>query len=438
MRFSEHIGKGAWGFGSKLMPAFYGIVTVLVIKSLVKEEYGELALFQQIFTMIFTFSDNFALQAIVKFGVDSENDLHELLSASSILFFSFLFVALGILWFASEPIGRLLNSTALPSLIPYLFILVIVTIPRVLFAKIFQMRFHTKELFFVEMVNYGGASVVIIIFSILGLLHNALDVIHITTVAGGASSILAMLLARDIRLWKMQYSKNMLKKIFAFTRHQTATGTVHVAQQNLDGFIIPAFLGIEALANYTAAKMFFRGFDVLRETQGMFVFPATSKYHAKGEINTLKKIIEKTTSFSYLAMVPLSILLAIFTPFIFHLLYGNKYDESILIFRVLLLSSAFVPMVMVGMSSLVGMGKVQSVFRIITYSLVLNTIAAVMLVPLLGTTGAALSFSMAMLLQAVFVYKALKDEVPIEFTAMFVRGISDAKNFLAERKLKKN
>jgi O-antigen/teichoic acid export membrane protein len=288
------------------------------------------------------------------------------------------------------------------------------------------------------MVNYGGASIVIIVFSIMGILHSALDVVHITIVAGGASSIVAMVLARDVQLWKMRYSKNMLKKIFAFTRHQTATGTVHVAQQNLDGFIIPAFLGLEALANYTAAKMFFRGFDVLRETQGMFVFPATSKYHSRKEFDTLKKIIEKATSFSYLAMIPLSIVLAIFAPHIFHLLYGNKYDDSILIFRVLLVSSAFIPMVMVGMSSLVGMGKVQSVFKIISFSLILNAVAAFILVPMLETTGAALSFSLAMLLQAVFVYRAVKSEVPIELSQLFFRGITDVKNFLAERKLKKN
>ncbi|HEY6171551.1 MAG TPA: polysaccharide biosynthesis C-terminal domain-containing protein, partial [Candidatus Kapabacteria bacterium] len=187
-----------------------------------------------------------------------------------------------------------------------------------------------------------------------------------------------------------------------------------------------------------AAKMFFRGFDVLRETQGMFVFPATSKYHAKGEYGTLKKIIEKATSFSYLAMVPLSILLAIFAPHIFHLLYGNKYDDSILIFRVLLISSAFVPMVMVGMSSLVGMGKVQSVFKIITFSLIINAVSALILVPTLETTGAAISYSIAMLIQSVFVYRTIKKEVPIELPEMFFRGITDGKNFLADRKLKKD
>jgi hypothetical protein len=95
VKFAQHIGKGAWGFGSKLMPAIYGIVTFLIIKALVKSEYGELFLFQNIFGMIFTFSDNFALQAIVKFGVEPGNDLHELISAVSLLFFGFLAIVLG-------------------------------------------------------------------------------------------------------------------------------------------------------------------------------------------------------------------------------------------------------------------------------------------------------------------------------------------------------
>jgi len=438
VKFSEHIGKGAWGFGSKLMPAIYGIVTVLIIKSLVKEEYGELVLFQTIFGMIFTFSDNFALQAIVKFGVEPDNDLHELISASAFLFFGFLFFSLGLVALIPDKIGALLNSTALPSLVPYLVILVIVTIPRVLISKVFQMRFHTKSLFVVDALNFGGASVAILVMSFMGKLSSAIDVVHITIVMGAVSSLVAMIIARDVKLWKMRYSKSMLTKIFAFTRYQTATGTVHVFQQNLDNLIVPAFLGLEALANYNAAKMFFRGFDVLRETQGMFVFPATSKYHARKEFDTLKKIIEKATSFSYLAMVPVSLLLVLIAPNIFHLLYGNKYDESITIFRVLLISSAFVPMVMVGMSSLVGMGKVKQVFRIITSSLILNAVVALILVPSLGTIGAALSFSAAMLLQSIFVYRSIKSEVAIEMAQMFFRGIADAKNFLADRKLKKD
>src|ERR1043165_3999985 len=96
MKFSQHLGKGAWGFATKLLPAIYGaVITVLVFKTLVKIESGKLALFQLIFGMILTFADSFALQAIVKFGVVPKNDLQELLTATSSLFFAFLAVVLG-------------------------------------------------------------------------------------------------------------------------------------------------------------------------------------------------------------------------------------------------------------------------------------------------------------------------------------------------------
>jgi O-antigen/teichoic acid export membrane protein len=231
----------------------------------------------------------------------------------------------------------------------------------------------------------------------------------------------------------MRFSKAMLKKIFHFTRYQTATGTVHVLQQNLDTLLVPAFLGIEALANYQVAKFFFKGFDVLRDTQGIFVFPASSKYHASGDRDTLKKIIEKATSFLYILMIPLCALLIIFAPVLFQILYKGKFDESIIIFRILIASGFILPMTMVGMSALVGMGKVKQVFQTILASLVTNVILALILLPIIGTIGAAIAFGVSMLLQAILAYRIMKQEVPLSLSAMFVRGIEDGKNFLKRK-----
>jgi O-antigen/teichoic acid export membrane protein len=439
MQFSAHLEKGAWGFATKLLPAVYGVVmTVLVFKILPKNQSGELALFINIFGMIFTFADSFALQAIVKFGVDKANDLQELLTATSILFFAFLSIVLSIFIVFPGTISSLLNSTELPSLIPSLIILIIVTIPRVITSKIFQMRFHTRELFFSDMVNFGGSSIVVTIYAFTNRLHTASDVIGVTIIAGACSSFVSLLLARQDLSWKIKFSKAMLKKIFHFTRYQTATGTVHVLQQNLDTLLVPAFLGIEALANYQVAKFFFKGFDVLRDTQSIFVFPASSKYHGTGDFATLKKIIEKATSFLYLLMIPLCILLIIFAPLIFQILYKGKFDDSIIIFRVLIASGFILPMTMVGMSSLVGMGKVKEVFQTILASLILNIIIAAILLPLIGTIGAAIAFGVSMLLQAVCAYRIMIREVPLSLSAMFLRGIEDGKNFLKGRRNKRS
>lgn len=436
MKFSQHLGKGAWGFGSKLLPAVYGVVSVVVYRILVKEEIAALSLFQSIFAMLFTFSDNFALQAIVKFGVEPDTDLGELLTATSLLFFGFLSIALGALVLFPTAIGGLLNNNQLPSLIPYLLLLVIVTIPRVLASKIFQMRFHAKEQFIIDFFNFGVASIAVLVMAFMNILHSAQDVVNVTIICAVISSLVGIWLARHSLIWKPKYSKPMLKKILQFTRYQSATGTVHVFQQYLDGFLVSSYLGGEALANYTAAKTFYRGYDVLRDTQGMFVFPASSKYFARGEIGTLKKILEKAISFLYMAVIPVGILLVIFAPFIFHLVYGNKFDESINVFRILISIGIVLPIVMVGMASLIGMGKAKEVFRIITGSLTLNTILAVLFIPRLGTTGAALSFVAAMVMQAYFAYREMKKVVPIEFSAMLFRGLTDAKNFVKERKQK--
>jgi O-antigen/teichoic acid export membrane protein len=431
MQFSAHLEKGAWGFATKLLPAVYGVVmTVLVFKILPKNQSGELALFINIFGMIFTFADSFALQAIVKFGVDKANDLQELLTATSILFFAFLSIVFSLFLVFPDQIASIEKSSELPTLIPSLFILVIVTIPRVITSKIFQMRFHTRELFFSDLVNFGGSSIVVTIYAFTNRLHTASDVIGVTIIAGACSSFVSLLLARHDLHWKIRFSKAMLKKIFHFTRYQTATGTVHVLQQNLDTLLVPAFLGMEALANYQVAKFFFKGFDVLRDTQSIFVFPASSKYHGAGDFATLKKIIEKATSFLYLLMIPLCILLIIFAPLLFQILYKGKFDDSIIIFRVLIASGFILPMTMVGMSSLVGMGKVKEVFQTILASLIVNIIIAAILLPLIGTIGAAIAFGVSMILQAVCAYRIMIREVPLSLSAMFFRGIEDGKNFL--------
>src|SRR5262249_5898050 len=159
----------------------YGaVMTLIVFNDLAKSQCGELALFINTFGMIFTFADSFALQAIVKFGVDKTNDLQELLTATSILFFAFLAVILSIFIIAPGFVASILNSKELPNLIPSLIILVIVTIPRVITSKIFQMRFHTQQLFIVDCINFGGSSVIVTLFSLMHRLHTASDVINIT------------------------------------------------------------------------------------------------------------------------------------------------------------------------------------------------------------------------------------------------------------------
>src|ERR1041385_9066579 len=77
VKFSEHLGKGAWAFASNILPSVYFVALLLVARTISIEEYGTLVVFQALFSMLFQFSDGFALQAIVKFGVEPNISMEE-------------------------------------------------------------------------------------------------------------------------------------------------------------------------------------------------------------------------------------------------------------------------------------------------------------------------------------------------------------------------
>ncbi|HET6402411.1 MAG TPA: oligosaccharide flippase family protein [Candidatus Kapabacteria bacterium] len=426
MKFSEHIGKGAWAFASRGLPLLYAIALIAVARVIPKEEFGVLAVFQTFFTMIFSFSDSFALQAIVKFGVEPEVVIEELVTMTTLLFLAFLGMALAILLLFPGIVSRLLNIPQLEPLMPYLAIFALFTTPRVVFSKVLQMRFRMKEIFFVDFANFGIASIILVIMMMLGKIQNAESVIRVTMVSGLLSSLVAIVLVRPFLRYRPKYSRAMLARISEFVRYQAAAGLVSSAQQNFDILIVSGFMGAVGVGVYNGAKMLFRGFYIIRDTMILFVFPATSKYHSRGEIGTLRIILEKSVSFLTLGLIPLGIVLAIGAPFIFHILYGVKYDASIPVFRVLLISILFFPMQTVFNAAMAGMGKIKEEFWIFTVSLVVNVIlSAALLAFTHNLVGAAVAFAVASGVQSVQLYFYIQKHVGLDKRQLWIRGFGD-------------
>jgi O-antigen/teichoic acid export membrane protein len=426
VKFSEHLGKGAWAFASRGLPLLYAIALIAVARVIPKEEFGVLAVFQTFFTIIFSFSDSFALQAIVKFGVEPDVVIEELVTMTTLLFLAFLGAALAILLLFPGFVSRVLNIPQLEPLMSYLAIFALFTTPRVVFSKVLQMRFRMKEIFFVDFANFGIASIILVIMMILGKIQNAESVIRVTMVSGLLSSLVAIVLVRPFMRYRPKYSRAMLTRISEFVRYQAAAGLVSSAQQNFDILIVSGFMGAVGVGIYNGAKMLFRGFYIIRDTMILFVFPATSKYHSRGEIGTLRIILEKSVSFLTLGLIPLGIVLAIGAPFIFHILYGVKYDASIPVFRALLLSILFFPMQTVFNAAMAGMGKIKEEFWIFTVSFIVNVIFSFALLALThNLVGAAVAFVVASGVQSVQLYLYIQKHVGLNDRQLWIRGFGD-------------
>lgn len=435
MKFSQHIGKGAWGLAGRGLPVLHAVAFILlVVNALPITEFGAYSVFQNLYIILFMFTDNFALQAIVKHGVEPDIDLTALLTTTFSLYAAFLvgacllFLAVPSFW------GSLVNSPELPSLIPWLAAFIAVTIPRTFISKILQMRFHVKEIFFIDMANYGFSAIALTTLALSGKIHTALDVIRVTVLCGLLSSLIAIWFGRKDVFVRPRFSRSMTKRIVEFGKYQSGTGIASSLMNSLDVLMVSKFTGPAGAGVYSSAKNLYRLFDIFRDTQTMFVFPASSKYYSRGEFGTLRTMIEKAVSFLYLLIVPLALLLTIFAPTLFEVLYKGKYDAAIPVFQILMIASLVLPVQMVLSTSMVGFGKMKQFFRVMIVSFGINIVVALALLLTIGVEGAAIAFVVGLIAQSVQFFLIVKREVKFETKELFFRGWRDALAFLKSRK----
>ncbi len=432
MKFSSHLTKGTWAMAARGLPAVYAAVNVVLMTVMSKEEFGTFVLFQTINTILFTFADNFAFQAIVKFGVEPDMNLQELLSTTSALFLAFALPVLGLMFLLSGPLSQVLKNPDLPTLLPSLALLVLVTAPRVVTYKILQMRFRMREMFFIDLLNYGTSSAVLLILVGQHSIHHAIDVIQVTIVANALSALLGIIIARKEMRFVPRFSRTTYHRILDFVRYQSGIGVVSVLQQQSDSLLVSGFTGPAGLATYTGAKLFYRGFEIVRDTAALFVFPASSKYHSRGEIATLKRLLEKAVGFLYLLLVPIGVVLLFAAPFLYHLIYGHKYDASIPVFQVLTAASLVLPLQIVLGTAIGGIGQVREAFRITLASFLLNVTIALILLPRIGIIGSAIAFVCGTACQAILIYRQIKRTVGFELSGVLSGSIRDTRNFVRE------
>lgn len=433
MKLSEHLDKGIWTLAARGLPFVYAIAQFAVAKVMSLEELGTYVIFQVIFNMLFAFTDNFALQAIVKYGVEPEINVEALISATTTLFLGFLIPILLIFNVLPGPIGHLLGNPHLGQLFPMLALYVLVSAPRVVFAKVLQMRFRMKEIFFIDLSNFGLGGLLLAIGLAQHQIQHADQVIWRTIFSAIFASGVAIWFGSKFVRLRFEYSKEMFRRIQTFVRYQGATGLVSILQQNIDQLVVTGFTGPAGAAVYGMAKNLYRVFDVMRDSVTLLVFPATSKYYSRGDIATVRTILEKAVGFLYVVLIPVSLGLFLLMPVFLHAAYDTKFDPSIPIFRILVVGSLVLPVQMVFISTMVGMGRVKEMFRIIATGLSINVAVSVALLPTIGIIGAAISFVVGDAIQAFMSYRRIVEWTGFDTSGLLRGSFSNAFTFLRSR-----
>jgi O-antigen/teichoic acid export membrane protein len=162
-----------------------------------------------------------------------------------------------------------------------------------------------------------------------------------------------------------------------------------------DNLFIRIFLDINAIAVYNSAYKIFSGIFVLANVFSSFFVADVAKFIEKKEHRSLKKFYYNTR-FNLLIMIFLvHLLIFVFSPYIFSMLFPVAYYRAYLSFRILLIASMtrYITVFQMMFLNLTNRFRVQQSFNIVTA--ILNMVLNLFFVPVFGIVGAAISTSVS-------------------------------------------
>ncbi len=429
MKLSEHIGKAAWSTADKLLYIPMLAATIVVTKVIGETNYGVYILATAILNVIYMLSDGLSLQAMVNFGM-REDRRAQAMTVSALLHVSFITLCTVAVWFSRVGIASVLNAPELAGTLSLFPIVAAGFLLRQYFLKVSQLHIDTRAIFLIDAGWIGSTVVMILIGWWQGLLVDARDMMVVSAIASGMSSLIGIALyGRAVRLTR-HIERRTAREMLSFGAAQFGSAGTVAAQTQTDLLVLGLFASSAVVGNYDVAKKFFRGFEALRDAGALFVYPAVARLATEHRREELVVLVEKMIGFTAIVVAPVVLFIWIGpTARLFGLIYPHSYQEVPTIFRVMSLAALAIPFNL-NVSVLTGLGAVRSVFRVTFTAAALFFVFAFILVPPLGAIGAALTLVASYATLATFSTVAVSRRVPFSLTGAFGRW-RDAAAFLS-------
>jgi O-antigen/teichoic acid export membrane protein len=433
VEFGKHLGKGIWGIADKSLPVVYGLAYVLlVIRVLPEEEFGNFVLIQELFLIVSGLATAFALNPLLKFASEDATDQAQVITASLLLNLAFNIVASALVVAFRAPFSDLLQSPNLAALMLYLPAMLAASFVRNFALMLLQTRFLVERVFWTDAVHFLGVPLLIWVYSKLHLFDSALDLIIINLITLSVSSIIGLWLCYPMLRITLKPSGQEIKKVWDYGKYSLGGLVSYFVYSKADTFILSSFHGPVQVAVYNSVKVFTRIFDMVTQVVQMFVLPAASKLSSRGEFQSLKAMVEKAIAFLTIVMLPVFVaLLGLASPMI-NIVYGGRYTEAIPLLQIFSALSILIPLMAVASNVLLGLGQARLSFILSVQFLIASVAIYFILIPLFGTTGAAIGYVLASVVLAWRSAALMNRFVPTTVGAV-VRRTRDVKMFVLSR-----
>lgn len=437
MEFGKHIGKSLWGMADKALPVVYGFgYVLLVIRVLPEEEFGNFVLLQEIFLILSGLATAVALQPMLKFASEQSDDPAGIIGAGMLLNIVFIVVSSLLVVLVREPMSAVLRSPDLAPLLLYIPAMMVASLIRNVALVLLQTRFGIARIFWIDAVHFLGAPFLVWVYSRMHLFDTAEDLIMINVLSLSASSLLGLALSWRLFRWRLRPTRGEMQRMWEYGKYALGGNASFLVYSRADTFILSAFTGPAQVAVYNSAKIFTRIFDMATQIIQMFILPGVSLLASRGERATLKVVVEKSTLFSTVGMVPVMLGMVLFADPMIGIIYGGRYPDAVPVLQVFGIMAIAIPAFAVGSNVLMGLGEARASFWLGIQMLVVALLTYLSIIPLLGTIGAAIAVVVASYVMAWIALRAVRTFIPFT-TREVLRRHQDIRIFLVNRVLRR-
>ena len=228
-----------------------------------------------------------------------------------------------------------------------------------------------------------------------------------------------------------QFSKSKLVKDAKFFRemvrygiHVMAVSVGNIILGNIDIIVLTYFSGLASVGLYSVALPTGKLLLYFPRAIGGIMLPLSAELWAENKKHILKAGIEKLYKYSIIAIVPLVLAIFSFSDFILNIFFGSAYAAAGTALKILVIGMIFAAIYGVNINFFAAIGKPEINSKIIYSAAAFNLIGNLIMVPLIGIEGAAISTSISylimMLMGLYYIRKFIDIIFPLKYWFMTI------------------
>lgn len=240
--------------------------------------------------------------------------------------------------------------------------------------------------------------------------------------------LLLMFISRNFFSFVVQDYVKTTKEVVKFGSQLFLASAAYMVNTHVDLLLVGYFLMDKDVGIYAIAIALSRGFLVIPRAMSTVTYPAISEYNSKGAHESIKNLINKSMKYSLIVLSILGILIVFFSEDIILLLLKPEFLPAVTPIAILILGMIFFGSIASIGSAFSAVGRPDISFKTNTFIAVVNLSLDIVLIPILGITGAAIgtatSFSAMTILHIYLLNKILNIKIDIQWYAKVMATIA--------------